>query len=693
MFRSEDMRLNYLMFAKESMWETMNHLAYTEKAMFVPHHHHKTKSLSTLALYANKVVKQTDELLHCISDIENKMREFDWPISEYRKSASEYMRELDLYCYEEHIEGSKLYYKIEGELVKKHRQLIEYTENYSRILDQRVILLEQMAAIRVIEDLIPVEFQNFTTNNNINYYNDGNRYAKQARGDKKFHSLLGLIPTEKLHQLQKLLFRISRENIILKSKTINELNDPLLKDKSQVTQKTMIFVLFPRTEKEVIIQKVDIILKNFNFMPLELPPYGQKPDVLLSLREDLEDNRKILTKTQNEINVILQDFSSPAMISWLSYINVIKLIVKREQYFVRNLLFVEEKDGFYQLLVWVPVSCNEELRNDLEEIRMSDSTFIKPKLIEINRGRQLDLVYKPPTFFHQNTFTQTFQLIVDTYGVPRYKEANPGLFTIVTFPFMFGLMFGDVGHGSLLLVMSFFVSSLMGVENTSLAGIKYMLLLMGIFSIFCGFIYNDFFSIPLILFDSCYTLPSEDSAPFNRIDYECTYPFGIDWIWAQSSNDTSFINSFKMKFSIIVGVTQMLFGTLLKASNSSFFKNGVDFWFEALPQFVFMSVTFGYMCFCIIIKWLQDWTGRQPISIIQLFINFTTVDEALYGTPELQKTIQTCFMIAAIISIFMMLIPKPFIVYLRDTPDRSLSRINNDESDMEQRNSLMGSVS
>ena len=54
-----------------------------------------------------------------------------------------------------------------------------------------------------------------------------------------------------------------------------------------------------------------------------------------------------------------------------------------------------------------------------------------------------------PTFIKTNEFTGIYQLIVDTYGTPTYKEANPAVISIVTFPFFFGMMFGDMGHGSI----------------------------------------------------------------------------------------------------------------------------------------------------------------------------------------------------------------------------------------------------
>jgi V-type H+-transporting ATPase subunit a len=43
------------------------------------------------------------------------------------------------------------------------------------------------------------------------------------------------------------------------------------------------------------------------------------------------------------------------------------------------------------------------------------------------------------------------------YRVAKYQEANPGVFTIVTFPFLFAVMFGDWGHGICLLLATLYL--------------------------------------------------------------------------------------------------------------------------------------------------------------------------------------------------------------------------------------------
>ena len=46
---------------------------------------------------------------------------------------------------------------------------------------------------------------------------------------------------------------------------------------------------------------------------------------------------------------------------------------------------------------------------------------------------------------------------MNTYGIPRYQELNPGLFTIITFPFLFGVMFGDILHGGILFIFGLYI--------------------------------------------------------------------------------------------------------------------------------------------------------------------------------------------------------------------------------------------
>jgi len=113
-----------------------------------------------------------------------------------------------------------------------------------------------------------------------------------------------------------------------------------------------------------------------------------------------------------------------------------------------------------------------------------------------------------PTYFKANEVTAVFQALVDTYGVPTYLEANPALISMVTFPWLFGMMFGDMGHGSILLafalVLVFGNSRLKDTVLGPVLQLRYILMFLGICATYCGFIYNEFFAMQTNIFASCY---------------------------------------------------------------------------------------------------------------------------------------------------------------------------------------------
>ncbi len=57
------------------------------------------------------------------------------------------------------------------------------------------------------------------------------------------------------------------------------------------------------------------------------------------------------------------------------------------------------------------------------------------------------------------------------------------------------------------------------------------------------------------------------------------YPFGVDPVWGVAENNLNYINSLKMKISVIIGVVHMTLGVIIKATNSLYFKRKVEFWF------------------------------------------------------------------------------------------------------------------
>jgi len=281
----------------------------------------------------------------------------------------------------------------------------------------------------------------------------------------------------------------------------------------------------------------------------------------------------------------------------------------------------------------------------------------------------------PPTYQKTNRFTEGFQTIINAYGTAKYQEVNPGLPTIVTFPFLFAVMFGDFGHGFLMFcaasAMIYWEKPLKKVRDELFSMAFYGRYMMGIFSMYTGLIYNDVFSKSLSIFPSAWewVVPegwTEGQTVEAALKGDYRYPFGLDWMWHSTENDLLFSNSYKMKLSILMGWTHMTYSLCLSYINARHFRTPIDIWGVFVPGMIFFQSIFGYLVFTIIFKWSIDWIGtnRSPPGLlnmlIYMFLSPGTIEEPLYAG---QATVQVFLVLIAVVQVPILLLLKPF--YLR----------------------------
>lgn len=312
----------------------------------------------------------------------------------------------------------------------------------------------------------------------------------------------------------------------------------------------------------------------------------------------------------------------------------------------------------------------------------------------------------PPTFNRTNKFTRGFQTLIDSYGVASYREVNPGLYTIITFPFLFAVMFGDLGHGIILTLFAAWMvicerslsakKSNNEIWNIFFAG-RYIILLMGMFSMYTGFIYNDLFSKSLNIFNSGWSHSYNASTIMtNKMiqlrpskDFDDTYPVGLDPIWQlAATNKILFLNSYKMKLSIIFGVIHMIFGVCMSVINMVHFRKKVSILLEFMPQILFLVLLFGYMVFMMFLKWIlytdktdvSIYTPACAPSILILFINMMLFKNAEVPADcnefmfQGQEQLQTVFLLIGLLCIPWMLMGKPLYLLCTKKSDPHVSQ-------------------
>ncbi|NXU95386.1 VPP2 ATPase, partial [Xiphorhynchus elegans] len=573
--------------------------------------------------------------------------------------------------------------EIQEQLQKLETELREVTKNKEKLRRNLLELTEYKYMLKVTQSIVrrTSEYESHLHANYEEFPSVENEplvdYNCMHRLSARLGFISGLVHRAKIEAFERTLWRVCKGYPFLTYAELDEaLEDP---DTGETTRWVAFLVSY---WGEQLGQKVKKICDCYH---CHVYPYPNNTEerraVVEGLNVRIQDLTTVLNKTEEYLHQVLCK-ASESIYTWVIQVKKMKAI-----YHVLNLCSFDVTKKCLIAEVWCPVADLQSLRQALEEgSRKSGATI--PSCMETIRTTQ-----PPPTLIRTNKFTSGFQNIVDAYGVGSYGEVNPALYTIITFPFFFAVMFGDLGHG---LLMSLFALLTILYENhprlkrsqdeimKMLFEGRYVILLMGLFSIYTGLIYNDCFSKSINIFGSGWNVSAmfeqkawsdQDlkSNQFLALDpnisgvYNGAYPFGIDPIWNLASNRLTFLNSFKMKMSVIFGVAHMTFGVVLGLFNHLHFKKTYNIYLVFIPELLFMMSIFGYLVFMIFFKWLA-YSAEDSTSAPSILIQFINMFLFPGGgeTPGLypgQVPLQRFLLSVAFLCVPVMLLGKPLYLY------------------------------
>ncbi|XP_038241128.1 V-type proton ATPase 116 kDa subunit a1 isoform X3 [Dermochelys coriacea] len=493
----------------------------------------------------------------------------------------------------------------------------------------------------------------------------------------------GVINRERIPTFERMLWRVCRGNVFLRQAEIeNPLEDPVTGD---YVHKSVFIIFF---QGDQLKNRVKKICEGFRASLYPCPETPQERKEMASgVNTRIDDLQMVLNQTEDHRQRVLQAAAKNIRV-WFIKVRKMKAI-----YHTLNLCNIDVTQKCLIAEVWCPVADLDSIQFALRRgTEHSGSTV--PSILNRMQTNQT-----PPTYNKTNKFTSGFQNIVDAYGIGTYREINPAPYTIITFPFLFAVMFGDFGHGILMTLIAVWMvvreSRILSQKNdnemfNTIFNGRYIILLMGVFSMYTGLIYNDCFSKALNMFGSSWSVRPMFSkgnwteellqnTPVLQLDpavagvFGGPYPFGIDPIWNIASNKLNFLNSFKMKMSVVLGIIHMLFGVTLSLLNHIYFKKPLNIYLGFIPEMIFMSSLFGYLVILIFYKWsaYDAHTSKDAPSLLIHFINmflFSYADPSNKMLYKGQLGLQCFLVVVALLCVPWMLVVKPLVLrhqYLR----------------------------
>ena len=177
----------------------------------------------------------------------------------------------------------------------------------------------------------------------------------------------------------------------------------------------------------------------------------------------------------------LADAVAPQLATLAAVVGVEQQILEAVQNFPRT-------DATALITGWIPGEDVPLFRQHLQRglggrcvVTTEDPADVPPE--------QIPVLLRPPRFL------RPFEWLVSAYGLPSYRELAPTLFVAVTFLVMFGTMFGDVGHGAVLVVGGAAAVALSRRRKVRDAGI--LVISAGVSSGIFGALYGDYFGFQI----------------------------------------------------------------------------------------------------------------------------------------------------------------------------------------------------
>lgn len=147
----------------------------------------------------------------------------------------------------------------------------------------------------------------------------------------------------------------------------------------------------------------------------------------------------------------------------------------------------------YLIVGWVPTFKLNALTQQLKGL--SENILIETIPTPRPGGSRQDI----PVALRNPAIFSPFEQLVTTFAQPRYHELDPTFLIALTFPILFGAMFGDVGQGAILMVIGGLIVSRRVKLLRSLASLGGLIIACGLFALIFGLFYGSLFGIETIL--------------------------------------------------------------------------------------------------------------------------------------------------------------------------------------------------